>query len=151
MEEAFTPSWIACLDESMLHWASEFTCPGFVFVPRKPWPFGDECHTICCALCGMLFGVEMCEGKDSLPQCGKPEHEDRGGKTVGSLLRLANSIWGTGRAIALDSGFCVLQGIIDIGDVDVIKGTLDNIPYHVCGVKEPDCIMMLMTTCGTLE
>ena len=32
-----------------------------------------------------------------------------------------------------------------------MKGTLENIPYHVCGVKEPDHVMMSMTMHGTLE
>ena len=46
--------------------------------------FGKECHTICCALCGILFGVESFKGKDAPHQCGKPDHKDRGGKTVRS-------------------------------------------------------------------
>ena len=34
------------------------------------------------------------------------------GKTVGLLLRLTKPIWGTGRVVVLDSGFCVVKGII---------------------------------------
>ena len=44
MNEKFQPGWITCLDESML--TNKFTCPGFMFVPQKPWPFGNEDHTI---------------------------------------------------------------------------------------------------------
>ena len=37
MKTNFSPSWIVCLDESMSLWTNMFTCPGFVFCPRKPW------------------------------------------------------------------------------------------------------------------
>ena len=36
MGENFSPSWISCLDESMMFWVSKYTCPGFMVVPRKP-------------------------------------------------------------------------------------------------------------------
>ena len=42
----FSPSWINCIDESMSKWVNEYTCPGFMFVPRKPWPFGNEYEMI---------------------------------------------------------------------------------------------------------
>ena len=35
MAENFTPSWTSCLDESMMKWLNQYTCPGFMFVPRK--------------------------------------------------------------------------------------------------------------------
>ena len=38
----FSPSWINCIDKSMSKWVNEFTCPGFMYVPRKPWPFGND-------------------------------------------------------------------------------------------------------------
>ena len=34
----FVPSWINCIDELMSKWLNEYTCPGFMFVPHKPWP-----------------------------------------------------------------------------------------------------------------
>jgi hypothetical protein len=44
MAENFMPSWINCIDESMSVWFSEYTCPGWMFVPQKPQPFGNEYH-----------------------------------------------------------------------------------------------------------
>ena len=44
-----SPSWKNCLDESMSKWLNKYTCPGFMFVPRKPWPFRNEWHDIGCA------------------------------------------------------------------------------------------------------
>ena len=64
MAENFVPGWINCLDESMSIWTNRWTCPGWVFCPRKPHPFGNEYHTICCCMCGVLYRVEMVEGKD---------------------------------------------------------------------------------------
>ena len=37
----FSPRYISCLDESMMKWVNKYTCPGFMFVPHKPWPFGN--------------------------------------------------------------------------------------------------------------
>ena len=37
----YVPSWINCLDESMNIFLDKF-CPGFMCVPRKPHPFGNE-------------------------------------------------------------------------------------------------------------
>ena len=37
--------WLNCLDESMNSFLNNF-CPGFMCVPRKPHPFGNEYHSI---------------------------------------------------------------------------------------------------------
>lgn len=113
MAEAFVPSWISCLDESISPWHNPFTCPGFIFVPRKPHPFGNEYHSICCGASGIMFGVELVEGKDSPPQKPRPEFDGMG-TTIGLLLRLTRNLWNSGKVVVLDSGFCVLQGIIEL-------------------------------------
>jgi hypothetical protein len=113
MANNFCPGWINCLDESMSVWSNPWTCPGFMFVPRKPHPFGNEWHTICCRLSGILFAVELVEGKDAPPEKQRPEFDDLG-KTVGLLLRLTRSLWNTAKVVVLDSGFCVLKGIIEL-------------------------------------
>ena len=63
MKTNFSPSWIVCLDESMSLWTNMFTCPGFVFCPRKPWDKGNEYHTIACEKSSILFFAEIVEGK----------------------------------------------------------------------------------------
>jgi hypothetical protein len=186
MAANFTPGWISCLDESMSTWANKYTCPGYMFVPRKPWPFGNEWHTIACGISELMYRVEIVEGKDE-PKVGRgPKEFDNLGKTVGLLLRLTKSIWGTAKVVVLDSGFCMLQGILElkkrgvfaaalikkrrywpkwimgddiikhfedkeVGDVDAWEGTLDNVPFHVFAMKEPDYVMQLMSTYGTNE
>ena len=32
MNKNFSPSWINAIDESMLKWVNEYTCPGFMYV-----------------------------------------------------------------------------------------------------------------------
>ena len=108
MTEQFTPSWVSCLDESMSTWTNKYSCPGWMFVPRKPWPFGNEYHTVCCSLSGILWQMELVEGKDS-PSEIIPKFNNQG-KTVGLLLRVLEPIFGKGMVIILDSGFCVLKG-----------------------------------------
>ena len=39
--DEYLPSWLNCLDESMNSWLNKFA-PGFMCVPRKPHPFGNE-------------------------------------------------------------------------------------------------------------
>ena len=39
----------------------------------------------------------------------------------------------------------------EIGEVDAIKETLDNVLFHVFFMKEPDYVMQLIPTYGTLE
>ena len=106
MAKNFTPSWALSLDESMMKWLNQYTCPGFMFVPRKPWPFGNKFHTIACSETGILYALELVEGKD------QPEQEKktslRKGKTVSLLLRLTRKLWGTGKVVVLDSSFCML-------------------------------------------
>jgi hypothetical protein len=52
--------------------------------------------------------LELVEGKDE-PVQGRGQKEfDELGKTVGLLLRLTKTIWGTAKMVVLNTGFCVL-------------------------------------------
>lgn len=186
MHANFTPGWVNCLDESMSVWTSQWTCPGHMFVPRKPHPMGNEYHSICCGLSGIMFGIELVEGKDHPVQLGPPTFDDLGGKTVGLLIRLTEKLWHSGKVVVLDSGFCVLKGLIQlrqkgvfaaavikkrrywpkyikgdeirqhfdnqqVGDANALAGTLNGVPFHLFAMKEPDYVMTLMSTYGTME
>ena len=37
-----------------------------------------------------------------------------------------------------------------IGELDALQGMLDDVKFHVVAMKEPDHVMMFMTTYGTL-
>jgi hypothetical protein len=137
MKSLFLPGWVTCLDESISIWFSRYTCPGWVFCPRKPHPFGNEYHTHCCGITGILFAMEMVEGKDRPSELGDPKFESSYGKTGGLLLRLCENIWGSCRYVVLDSGFCVLQGLAALRQRGVFAGALIKKrrywPKHVPG------------------
>jgi hypothetical protein len=118
MAKNFRPSYINCLDESMSPWSNVYRCPGYMYVPRKPHPFGNEYHSVACGQSGLMWGVEMVEGKDQ-PKNSTKDYEDRGGKTVGLLLRLTKPFWYSGICLVLDSGFCVLKALVELRRVGI--------------------------------
>ena len=70
-DEALSSGWIARVDESMSIWFQRRARPGWMLVPRKPHPFGNEHHAACCGLSGTLFRLEIVEGKDEPPEFKK--------------------------------------------------------------------------------
>ena len=68
MSEKFTPAFISCLEESMSKSLNQYTTPGFVVCPRKPWPLGSWYHTIACGKSGILYALEIVQGKDEPPE-----------------------------------------------------------------------------------
>ena len=60
-----------------------------------------------------MYWIELVEGKDAPPEWGPPAFAGHG-KTVGLMLRMCQSIFSTGKLVVLDSGFCVLKGIIEL-------------------------------------
>ena len=87
MAKIFLVAWVVCLDESMsICWHNRWTCPGWVFCPCKPHPFGNEYHTSCCRLSGILFSMELVEGKDHPPQI--QERWSQLGRMTGLLMRM---------------------------------------------------------------
>ena len=85
MKERFTAAWVVCLDESMSIWTNRWSCPGWVFCPRKPHPIGNEYHTIACGKSGILFAMEMVEGKQRPNELPSPPANRR---TIHLLLSL---------------------------------------------------------------
>ena len=63
---------------------------------------------------GILFVVEFIEGREHPCQAGILEFEDLDGKKVGLLLRMMKIYFSTGRYVIIDSGFCVLKGLIQL-------------------------------------
>jgi hypothetical protein len=122
MAKIFLVAWVVCLDESISIWHNQWTCPGWVFCPCKPQPFGNEYHTMCCGLSGIMFSMELVKGKDRPHQI--PERWSELGRTTGLLMRILSSYFTMGRYVVLDSGFCVLQAMIE----------LKKVGLFVCGV-----------------
>ncbi len=72
----YTPGWISCIDERMIDWLNKY-CLGWLCIPRKPHPFGNDYHMICDG--NLIEGVptmfhgELVEGKDRSVELG-PKH-----------------------------------------------------------------------------
>ena len=126
MQKIFQPGWVSCLDESMSPWTNKYTCPGHMVVPRKPWPLGNEYHTICCCTSGVMYAAELVEGKDRPKE--KPAEKFssvvKNGTTTSLLLRLCESIFHIGMVVILDSGFCVLRALIELKKRGVFASAL---------------------------
>ena len=111
MGTQFSSAWINCIDESMSKWVNEYTCPGFMYVPCKPWPFGNEYHDAGCADSDIIWAIDLREGKDRPASLGNKEFDEHG-KTCGILLQLTRPVWATGNVFVLDSRFCVLKALV---------------------------------------
>ena len=121
MAEVFKCGWITCLDESMSVWMNKYTCPGWMFVPRKPKPFGNEYHSICCGLSGVMFAIELVEGKDRPKELPSPP---KAKETSQLLLDLCSTLYGIGKIVVLDSGFCVSKALVALKKVGVFAHAL---------------------------
>ena len=117
MSESYFPSWLNCLDESMSSWLSKF-CPGFMCVPRKPHPFGNEYHTICDGDGGkpILWRVKLVEGKDRPKKADGswafPSEFEQLPPTAKTMMAMTKPIHGRGCVVIGDSGFCVKDGVL---------------------------------------
>ena len=77
---------------------------------------------VCCSLSGILWQMEIVEGKDAPSQI-VPKFNNQG-KTVGLLLHVLEPIFGKGNMAVLDSRFCVLKGIVELKKHGVYASTL---------------------------
>lgn len=84
-----------------------------MYAPRKPHPHSNEYHAIACGESGILYALEIVEGKSRLREKPKEKYSELG-NTTGLLLRLCEPIFNTGKIVVLDSGFCVLQALIEL-------------------------------------
>ena len=77
-------------------------------MPRKPHPIGNEHHAVACGVHGVLWAMEIVEGRDRPPELENTKYHEHG--KIGSLLLwLSEAIFMTGKAIVLDSSFCVYR------------------------------------------
>ena len=91
-------------------------------MPRKPWPLGNEDHTIACGKSGILYSMVLMGGKDAPLQHLKEFLLM--GKTISLLLPLTRSVWGSIRVLVLDSSFCVLKGIVKLRKKGIFSSAL---------------------------
>ncbi|KAL7475080.1 hypothetical protein ACHAW6_001012 [Cyclotella cf. meneghiniana] len=136
--DEYLPSWINVLDESMNTWLNKYA-PGFMCVPRKPHPFGNEYHSIADGDDGKPI---MWQGKDR-PKLNSgrwafPSKYANETKTAELMLFMTKPIQNTGKDVCMDSGFCIATGIIALHKKGVygqslIKKQGKYWPKHVQG------------------
>ena len=80
-------------------------------LPGKLHLFRNEYHTVCCAKSGILYSLEIVEGKDRPRDLG-PKEFDNEGKTTGLLMCFSHPIWKTDHLVVMDSVFCVLKALV---------------------------------------
>ena len=62
-----------------------------------------------------MYGWEIVEGRDHPIPMGRPEFETSPNmKTFGLMLRLTRALCSTWKAVIMDSGFCVLKGLLEM-------------------------------------
>ena len=64
------------------------------------------------------------EGRDHPEERPKDPIVKKYGKTVALLLTMCKPLYSTGKVVMLDSGFCVLRGIIELRKKGVFAGAL---------------------------
>jgi len=133
----YCPSWLNCLDESMNPWLDKH-CPGFMSVPRKPHPLGNEYHSIADGDDGrpIMWRIKLQEGKDRpKDEAGKwafpskfegtnPNSKRKYTKTSTLMCEMTKPIHNTGKIVSMDSGFCVTVGILHLHDLGVFGQAL---------------------------
>jgi len=126
MRNIFSAGWALCLDESMSIWRSRWTCRGWEFCPPcKPHPFGNEYHMAC-----IMLLMEMVEGKDHPLQIA--ESYSSLGKTAGLLMQMLASYFLMGQYVILDSGFCVLMGLVGLTKAGLLACTKTSVLAVPC-------------------
>ncbi len=124
----------------MNSWLNKF-CPGFTVCPQKPWPFGNEYHSIADGDENghnpIMWRVRLVKGKDR-PKLANgrwafpTKWEDKG------YTKMAEApIHRTGKVVTWNSGFCVTEGVTALHDRGVYGQFLIKKrryrPEHVLG------------------
>ena len=127
---------------------SNIYAPSYMFVPRKPHPFGNEYHTIADGDQGkaIMWRVKIQEGKDK-PMNGNapyyPSPFECYSTTAKLMLEMSKPLHNTGKIVTMDSGFCVTAGILAMHDHGVFGQALIKKqgwywPAHVPGDQIDD-------------
>ena len=69
---------------------------------------------------GYHLDLRFVEWKYNQPEAPIKEHNSKG-KTLRLCLPLTKYIHGTGSLVVMDSGFCVLQALVDLRNVGVFR------------------------------
>ena len=96
-----------------------------MYVGCKSKHLVNKRHTICCGLTSILWRAHISEGK-YCPQQLVENLQSELGEMVSLMLRICRPIFGIGKYVVLDSGFCIAKGVTKLESksayaVDLIK------------------------------
>ena len=112
MEDEFSPSWVSALDESMMECINKY-CPGFMCVGRNITILEMNVIQSVVHLTRFLFRALTVKVKDQ-PEEQRQKKYSELGRTVGVMLPMYETFYGTGKEVVMDSGFCVSRGIDEL-------------------------------------
>ena len=97
----------------MLIWMNKSTCPGFLFCPRKSHIDGNKYSVIYCNESGIMYGWEIWGGRDcTIPIERLKFKTNINIKMVRFMLQITKVLCSTGKTVTMDSGLCVLKGLL---------------------------------------
>lgn len=70
-----------------------------------------------------MYAMELVEGKEQPERLHQAEGDEHG-PTFGLMLRLTRHIWYSSQAVILDSGFCVLNALIQLRKRNVFASAI---------------------------
>jgi len=104
--QIFRPGWGMCVDESMF-WYYGRGLPHMSVLDRKPRSKGSELKTLCCAVMGLMFAMELQESKEEMH---KLPYFAQYGASAASVLRMTQPYWGDmARVVIGDSWFASVK------------------------------------------
>lgn len=127
-------------DESMMRWLTQHTCPGWMVCPRKPWRLGRERHTVA-GSSRVVHQFETVMGKDRPIGLAKRFEKECGSGVVAMLCRLCEPLFGAGRTVQLDSGFCVLLAIAALRSHGLLPQAQIKKRRHSTDANRPACVL----------
>ena len=85
-----------------------------MFLAQKPHPSRKEYHIICCGSSGVMLNIELVEGKDQPIEMGKKNLMKKEKQLESCCYVWLKGYGNTGKYVVLDSGFCVVEGLIEL-------------------------------------
>ena len=132
MQQKFIPSWMVWVDESMVVFYNKYA-PGWIVVKRKPHPMGNEYHTTACWATKVIFWIELVQGKD-VPKEGEHRElefeQEFGSKVAALVVCMTRPVWGSGRAVIMDSGFGCIPSVVHLCQKGLFSTTVIKKDAH---------------------
>ena len=124
MEDNIDHYWINVIYEIMTELFNKYSLQ-FMCVGHNSNSLGGKKQNIWCGLTSILWRSYIVEGKEKPKKCG-PKWLLKFGKAVGLILRMCRYIFGYGKALMFNNGFCVVKVLFHFGARGVYSSLIIN-------------------------